>query len=235
MQNDEELDRCVEIIQEMIKRNERVTIFSDIYKEFKDKITDYVYKNGFENTEEWIIISRAMIYKSTQYLSLGDANAILINLEKIKRIFLLNEQEKMSFDKHIHPLISKVAKEKYFNNHYADSVESAFKEINHRCKKIYKNKTGQEDDGASLMNMLFTPNNPQLIFEDLNTETGKNIQKGYMQIFSGAMTGIRNPKAHENQSLDKESAYRRLVFASLLMDKIDEAIKNEIKSSNSNT
>ena len=48
-----------------------------------------------------------------------------------------------------------------------------------------------------------------------------------MQIFAGSMIGIRNPKAHGNQYLDKESAYKRLILASLLMDKIDEAIKNE--------
>ena len=45
-----------------------------------------------------------------------------------------------------------------------------------------------------------------------------------MQIFAGAMTGIRNPKAHENQTISKDAAIKRLVFASLLMDKVDEAV-----------
>ena len=45
-----------------------------------------------------------------------------------------------------------------------------------------------------------------------------------MQIFAGAMQGIRNPKAHENLSISREDAVKRLVLASLLMDKIDEAI-----------
>jgi hypothetical protein len=38
------------------------------------------------------------------------------------------------------------------------------------------------------------------------------------------MTGIRNPKAHENMNIGREEAIKRLIFASLLMDKIDEAL-----------
>lgn len=46
-----------------------------------------------------------------------------------------------------------------------------------------------------------------------------------MQMFAGAMQGIRNPKTHENLSISREDAIKRLIFASLLMDKIDEAIR----------
>ena len=63
-----------------------------------------------------------------------------------------------------------------------------------------------------------------LIFEDIKSKSGENVQNGFMQIFAGAMIGIRNPKAHENQTVSKDSAIKSLVFASLLMDKIDEAI-----------
>ena len=74
------------------------------------------------------------------------------------------------------------------------------------------------------MNHVFSPNNPLLTFENIETQTGKDVQIGYMNIFAGAMTGIRNPKAHENQIISKDMAIKRLIFASLLMDKIDEAI-----------
>lgn len=55
----------------------------------------------------------------------------------------------------IHPDIIKVSKELFDNKHYADSVESAFKEINSRVKRIYKNKTGVEKDGHVLMENAF--------------------------------------------------------------------------------
>ena len=40
----------------------------------------------------------------------------------------------------------------------------------------------------------------------------------------GSMLALRNPKAHENIGLDKDEAFRRLMFASMLMYKIDEGV-----------
>lgn len=123
----------------------------------------------------------------------------------------------------IHKDIIKVAKNKFEDGYYADAVESAFKEINKRVKEIVKNKTGEELDGASLMYKAFSEKTPIIILDNLSTETGRNIQKGYMQIFAGAMIGIRNPKAHENIIISKERATHFIFLASLLMYKLDEA------------
>lgn len=218
-----DLDICIKIIKDMIAENKRVTIYSENYNIFQEKITNYIYINNLDETQEWKNISKAMIYTSVEKLLLSKANTILFNLEQIKRINLKNQQEKIIFDRQIHPWISRICKKIYFNGHYADAVESAFKEINSRCKKIYRAKTGNEKDGDDLMHSIFSPHNPILQFEDMNNESGKNVQKGYMDIFAGAITGIRNPKAHENQILSKDKAYRRLMLASLLMEKIDEA------------
>lgn len=222
-----DIDVCVDIIKNMLIENKLVTFVSPNYVKFKELITDFVYDKGLDNTSEWNNISNLMIYTSNQNLTISAANTILINLESLKRLYLKGKQEEVIFDKQIHPLISNVCKKKYFDGHYADAVESAFKEINSRCKKIYKSKTGSEKDGSELMNSLFTQNNHVFWFEDNSTESGRNVQLGYMQIFSGSMTGIRNPKAHENQILNKDGAYKRLIFASLLMDKIDDAEEYE--------
>ncbi|MFQ3579921.1 MAG: TIGR02391 family protein [Bacteroidales bacterium] len=123
----------------------------------------------------------------------------------------------------IHKDIIRVAKNKFEDEYYADAVESAFKEINKRVKEIVKNKTGEELDGASLMYKALSERNPIVVLDDLSSETGRNIQKGYMQIFAGAITGIRNPKAHENIVIDRERAIHFIFLASLLMCKLDEA------------
>lgn len=217
------LDICINIIKDMLIENKPVTFVSPNYVRFKDIITRYVYDRNLDNTLEWNVISELMIYTSNQTLSGAAANNILINLEKLKRLDLKQKQEEVIFDNQIHGMISNVCKKKYFDGHYADAVESAFKEVNSRCKKIYKTKVGEEKDGSDLMNKLFSPNNPMLPFEDNSTDSGKDVQQGYMQIFSGSMIGIRNPKAHGNLVLTKESAYKRLMLASLLMEKIDEA------------
>jgi len=92
-----------------------------------------------------------------------------------------------------------------------------------RVKKIVKDKTGQELDGSALMQRAFSLENPIILLEDLTTETGKNIQKGYLQIFAGTMTGIRNPKAHENIVIEQERAVHFLFLANLLMQILDES------------
>lgn len=43
-------------------------------------------------------------------------------------------------------------------------------------------------------------------------------------MLSGAMSALRNPKAHANIKLSADDAMRQLMFASMLMYKIDEAV-----------
>lgn len=124
----------------------------------------------------------------------------------------------------IHPAITGVAKSRFESKHYADAVEAALKHINGVVKEKVKRKSGKELDGASLMTTAFSVNAPIIALDDVSTETGRNIQQGYMQIFAGAMTGIRNPKAHEIISIDESRATHFLFLASLLMHKLDEAI-----------
>ena len=123
----------------------------------------------------------------------------------------------------IHESIIRVAKDKFEDGYYADAVESAFKEINKRVKEIVKDKTSDEIDGAGLMTTAFSPNKPIITLDDLSSQSGRDIQKGYMQIFAGAMTGIRNPKAHDNITISRERAIHFIFLASLLMHKLDEA------------
>ncbi|PKP13536.1 MAG: TIGR02391 family protein [Bacteroidetes bacterium HGW-Bacteroidetes-3] len=121
--------------------------------------------------------------------------------------------------------IEKSTRRKFETGFYADAVETALKEINSTIKKIVKTKTGEELDGAKLMQKAFSIQNPILELADLNTESGRNIQQGYLQIFSGAMTGIRNPKAHDNIEIEIDETVRLLCFCGELMDKIENRIK----------
>jgi uncharacterized protein (TIGR02391 family) len=123
----------------------------------------------------------------------------------------------------IHPAIAAISQKKFNDGHYADAAESAFKEVNNRVKEHVRTVTGNELDGAALMNKAFSLQNPVITLSDLSTETGRNMQQGYMQIFAGSMTGIRNPKAHQNLSISPEQAIHFLFLASLLMGKLDEA------------
>lgn len=121
----------------------------------------------------------------------------------------------------IHSEIRNVSKTRFEDGHFADAVESAFKEINSRVKEIVKDRANVELDGAPLMRKAFSKDNPIIKIGDLTTESGRNVQQGYMEMFAGAMIGIRNPKAHSNQTITQMDAIRKLNFASMLMYKID--------------
>jgi len=127
-----------------------------------------------------------------------------------------------SFWSLLHERVMKTAKGRFEAGHYADAVEAALKELNSVVKALVKKATGKELDGADLMHQALSPKNPVIILDDLGTESGRNQQTGYMEIFAGAMTGIRNPKAHENLTITEERAIHHLFLASLLFNRLDE-------------
>ena len=126
----------------------------------------------------------------------------------------------------IHPKVAKASQKLFADGHYSNAACDAFIEINDRVKKLYKAhhpEVTELPDGQALMNKVFADKDPLLEVCDLSDDTGRNIQIGTRFMLAGAMSALRNPKAHANIELDKEDAMRRITFASLLMYKIDEA------------
>ena len=122
----------------------------------------------------------------------------------------------------LHPRIRSLAKPRFESGFLGDAVETAFKEVNDTVKRIYLESECKELDGAGLMTTAFSPNNPVIRLSALESESDRNKQQGYMQIFAGAMTGIRNPKAHGNIESSRARTLHLLALASLLMHQIDE-------------
>lgn len=162
-------------------------------------------------------------------------NGLYINsyvFGQIYEIFLaLSNTNNFDFWSLIHPRVSEVSKSLYLDGHYANAAEDAFIEINVRVKGLFqiinpndKNPCDKVPDGDGAMTTVFSPQKPLVEFCDTSTDTGKNVQKGFMQMLAGAMSALRNPKAHENIKLSADDAMRRLMFASMLMFKIDEAV-----------
>ena len=141
-----------------------------------------------------------------------------------------SEEQRQAVDpwSYIHPLIQKSSKKLYEDGHFANAAEDAFIEINDRVKKLFSIVRPGEPvpDGEAAMTTVFSSNNPLVEFSDRKTTTGQNKQKGYMQMLAGAMSALRNPKAHSNSEvLSAEESYRRLATASMLMYAIDDAVK----------
>ena len=123
----------------------------------------------------------------------------------------------------LHPTVQDVSRERFANGHYADAVEASMKSVNTRVKQIWRSAGHPEKDGKALMLAAFSPNSPVIRLGDLSSETGRNIQEGFMHLFAGAMQGIRNPKAHDNIEIGDHRAKHLLFLASLLMHTLDDA------------
>jgi len=121
----------------------------------------------------------------------------------------------------LHADVREVADRYLESGHSEVAIFEAFKAINNRVKAM----TGLARDGSSLMGEAFRDSDPAILLADLATETGRDIQAGYRFLFMGAVTGIRNPDAHEQfKALDAEEALETLAFASILMRRLDDAV-----------
>ena len=157
-----------------------------------------------------------------------------VDIPKMEQAYLQHLEEQYALDleeqkwSSIHPVIRLQAQSRFQTQHYADAVEAAFKEINKLVKAAYRAISGDELDGDALMRKAFSyvrasRGNPErlpallITDRDLTTDSGFNVQDGYMNLFAGAMRGIRNPKAHDNINIDESEAWEMLVFGSHLM------------------
>lgn len=119
----------------------------------------------------------------------------------------------------VHPEISRASSSLYLDGHYANAVEAAVKALN----GLVRLRSGLEYDGTTLMERAFNPSNPVLKFNGLQDQSDKDEQKGFMQMFSGAVSGLRNPRAHGFIHDDPERALEFIAFVSLLAKLLDEA------------
>ena len=146
---------------------------------------------------------------------------VIATLHYISEMY--SQNSKTEFWDSIHENITLSSKQLFENGHYAESVEAAFLEITVRIKNIVRERLGEDVDGTTAMQKAFSVNNPIIKVSDITTRTGKDIQQGLMELFTGSVRYIRNPHAHEKVSMDKIEAIRKLHLASLLMSEIDKA------------
>ena len=122
----------------------------------------------------------------------------------------------------LHPRVQVVAQQRFSAGHYADAVEATLKELASVIRSLVLQRAGPELDGVSLMQTAFSPKNPIIVLADLSTQSGRDMQRGYMDLFAGTMAAIRNPKAHGNIVITAERALHLLFLASMLWYTLDE-------------
>jgi len=122
----------------------------------------------------------------------------------------------------LHPKIQEHCESLYLDEHYSSAILEAYKVVFNELKLL----TGIHNlDGKPLAEKALSLSNPLIKLNELRTQSDKDEQLGYMMLFSGAATGIRNPKAHDLVSqTDALRTLQYLSFASLLLTRLDEHV-----------
>ena len=106
------------------------------------------------------------------------------------------------------------------SGNYRDAVLNAIIAV----YDLIRLRTKIDKDGSELLGHVFSLTNPLLIVTELDSESGKSDQKGFMQLLNGLYQGVRNPKAHTlTIKPTKNVAAQYLVFTSLLCRRVDES------------
>ena len=180
---------------------------SDAYVCPSERILDY------ESFSEIINEHRGWILKENK-----EESKSTLKMFNIRQMNVLGAG--VDFSHLLHSEIIEHALPKFQDGHYRnavlDSVIAVF--------DLIRKRTGLLEDGDELIGKAFSLNRPYLVLSEIETDSGKNDQKGFMQIFKGVYQGVRNPKAHSlTNDLSQTQAAQYLVFSSLLARRIEEA------------
>jgi uncharacterized protein (TIGR02391 family) len=126
------------------------------------------------------------------------------------------------FENLLHPLIVKKALPLYAGAHYRQCIFEAYV----TAFSLLRERAVLDLDGDNLVGKALSLNSPILAFGDLNTENGKTVQKGMIQILQGVYQAFRNIAAHpHNLAASQTAAAQHMAFASVLLRRIEAAKK----------
>jgi uncharacterized protein (TIGR02391 family) len=113
--------------------------------------------------------------------------------------------------------IEAVSRDLFASGHYSLAVQESYKAV----EKYVQHKSKILGlSGTQLMQQVFSTTNPKLFWSERKTISEEDEQKGYLQLYAGAMLGIRNPVTHEFGWIDDPLLSLELIlFAQHLLRK----------------
>lgn len=156
----------------------------------------------------------------------SDLPAVLKSAEKLA-VALQDKQRHdwIGFQHLLHPAIEKSSLEQYKAGHLRDAVLNGVIAV----FDMIRARTKLDLDGTKLTGQAFGVDNGKLIFSEVESESGRNDQVGFMKIYEGVYTGVRNVKAHSlTHDLDECKAGQYLVMLSLLARRVEECNERKL-------
>jgi uncharacterized protein (TIGR02391 family) len=125
----------------------------------------------------------------------------------------------MNLQTHIHPELWQALAGRYQNEDYKNAILDAMRYLS----DLLRNKTNLSGDGVALVGQALGGNAPKLRLNKLQTQTEKDVQKGFEQLLRGLYQGIRNPRTHEQNTDDQETADAIIYFINYLLGILDQS------------
>lgn len=88
----------------------------------------------------------------------------------------------------------------------SENYSHAILEATYFLSSLLRERAGVDGDGAALVGQALGGESPKLKLNSLQTESEKNVQKGFEQVLRGVYLGIRNPRSHEPTTDTRETA-----------------------------
>jgi uncharacterized protein (TIGR02391 family) len=151
-------------------------------------------------------------------------------LRKAPQVHTLTEAERRAQElradlnaRGVHPDVLRFCRAELVADNYFHAVLEATKSIADKLRS----KTSLPDDGADLVDKVFTGKQPLLAINGLATESEKREQSGFANLVKGTFGMFRNVTAHEARilwTMNKADAEDLLSLASLIHRRIDASV-----------
>jgi uncharacterized protein (TIGR02391 family) len=218
-------------------QNEKTAVFR-WFDEIREQIRDFQERLGSKDDEKIQEGFSLLLQKIGYDERLTDFVNTLIALQTEHTMHLINENKgelaSLFSNLRFHPIVKKASEKLFKDGHYAQAIFEACKALSGFIREKSKLTTTKDSDlmwqafGIQYsINPLRITKRPVLSLNSLTEEWEFDEQKGFANLFSGTIMGIRNPKAHKD--IIQKNPYKTLEYLSLislLARRTDEATLN---------
>ena len=134
-----------------------------------------------------------------------------------------NELSKKLRDRKVHSNVIKFCKAELLEQNYFHCVLEASKSIADRLRDM----TGEEGDGAGLVEKVLSTSAPKIALNSLRTDSEKSDQKGFSNLLKGIFGTFRNTRAHEPRlywANNEDDVLDALTMMSYVHRRLDSAV-----------
>ncbi len=122
----------------------------------------------------------------------------------------------------LHPVVREACGRRFQRGNFRDGVLAAI--LAYRDLVRERSGLSSEENDSTLMGKAFGGKpTPALVIADLGTETGRNRQRGMVQLSEGLLAFIRNPLTHDASEIEPQTAMRMIALIDMLLRQVDAA------------